>query len=353
MTKPVDFKALMLPSSASVRKAVEVMTVSGTDIVLVVDDKERLKGIVVDSDIRKGILRGVALDRPVSRIMNRKPVTLPFGLGEDEVARFFRENPRANAPLVGRDGKVKGLAQMARYLAQPEVRPNWVVLLVGGQGQRLRPLTEKRPKPLLPVGGKPILETIVEQFAAAGFRNFVFAVNHHADQIREHFGDGARLGVRVRYIQEKTRLGTAGALSLLPGAYEHPLIVMNGDLLTKIDFRALLDFHTAEGHHATVCVREYAQQVPYGVIRMNGHRLLSIVEKPTQKYFVNAGIYVLEPRALKLVPKGRYYDMPQLLQRLARRRKGAVGCFPIQEYWIDIGHMQDYERAQTDYAELF
>jgi dTDP-glucose pyrophosphorylase len=353
MKATVDYRELMLPPGATVRRAVEVMTASGTDIVLVADHRRRLKGIVVDSDIRKGILRGLGLEAPLSKVMNSKPSTLSVTLSRDEIAHAFEESPRANIPLVDKAGRVAGLARMADYLAHRQDKPNWVVLMVGGFGRRLHPLTETQPKPLLPVGDKPIMETIVEQFTGAGFRNFVFAVNHHADQIRRHFGDGGRLGANIRYVHESKPLGTAGPLSLLPGVYKDPLIVMNGDLLTKIDFKSLLEFHTQEKSLATVCVREYDFQVPYGVIQMDGHKLLRIVEKPTHRFYVNAGIYVLDPKVLKTIPRGKPYQMPDLLEKVRRRKAGSVGCFPIREYWIDIGQMKDYERAQAEFSKFF
>jgi dTDP-glucose pyrophosphorylase len=348
-----DYRKLVLPASASVRQAIKVMTVCGNNIVLVAGKDRKLKGIVVDSDIRKGILRGHDLEAPLSKVMNASPATLPSTMNREALMRFFTATPRANMPLVDAKGRICGLAQMSRYLTQKRERPNWVVLLVGGAGERLRPLTEKQPKPLLLVGDKPLLETIIEQFLAAGLSRFVLAVNHHADQIRAHFGDGSRLNADIRYVQETKRLGTAGPLSLLPAGYKDPLIVMNGDLLTKIDLKSLLDFHSEEKNLATVCVREYDYQVPFGVIEMKDHRLTRIIEKPTHRFFVSAGIYVVEPKILKWVPRDKYFGMPDLLELVRRRKPGSIGCFPIREYWIDIGQMKDFERAQVDYPKFF
>jgi len=322
-------------------------------IILVCGKDDRLLGVVVDSDLRKAMLRGLGLEAPLSEVMNPRPFTLPAGLEAQTIVQAFQEKPRASIPLVDPQGRVRGLAEMAHYLAQRREKANRVVLLVGGTGTRLHPLTQERPKPLLRVGNKPLLETIIEQFLAAGFHNFLLAVNHHAEQIRKHFGDGSAFHADIGYLQEDKPLGTAGPLSLLPQTFQEPLIVMNGDLLTKIDFQGLLDFHNEEKNLATVCVREYDFQVPYGVVRMEDHRLREIVEKPTHRFFVNAGIYVLDPRVLPWVPQNRRYDMPDLLEKIRRRRKASVGCFPIREYWIDIGRMDDYERAQAEYAKFF
>ena len=354
MKDTIDYLRLILPPATSVRKAIQVMTgPNGAGMILVTRKDRRLLGVVVDSDIRKGILNGHGLSAPLSRVMNPRPVTLPHGASRAAIVRFFQAQRRANIPLIDERGCVRGLAQMSDYFAQAVERPNPVVLMVGGEGRRLRPLTEDRPKPLLTVGNRPILETILEQFIGAGFNRFYLAVNHQADQILRYFGDGRKLGVEIRYLHERKTLGTAGALSLLPRGFRDPVIVMNGDLLTKIDFKALLSFHKEEGHLATLCVREYDFQVPYGVVVMEDHRLQSIVEKPTHRFFVNAGIYVLEPKILKLLPRNRFFEMPQLLDKVRKTWRGSVGCFPIREYWIDIGQMNDYERAQTDYLKFF
>ena len=350
----VDYRKLILPPTATMRRAIEVMSrPDGAGMVFVAGKDARLLGVVVDSDIRKGILRGLGLDSPLTRVMNPTPATLPYGLSRDKITAHFRQDPRASIPLVDAKGRVRGLVQLSQYLTAESGLPNRVVVLVGGLGKRLMPLTTDTPKPMLHVGDKPILETIVEQCAAAGLTRFTFALAHHADRIRRHFGDGARFGVSIEYVEEKRPLGTAGALSLLPAKETAPLVVMNGDLLTKVDFAALLRFHSDEKSLATLCVREYEFQVPYGVVSMSGHRMDGIVEKPTHRFFVSAGIYVVEPAALKRLRRGVHCHMPELLERLRKSRRRAVGCFPIREYWIDIGRMEEYRQAQTDFSKFF
>ena len=350
----VDFRRLRLAPTATVKRAIEVMSgPHGAGIVLVTASDGRLLGVVVDSDIRKAILRNVGFDAPLSKVMNPDPVTLAASLTREEIAHFFRKNPRASIPLVDEKRRVKGLAQLSQYVVAAGDRPNRVVLLVGGEGRRLMPLTADTPKPLLKIGDKPILETIVEQFAVAGLRTFSFAVNHRADMIRRHFGYGSKFGVTIDYVEERERLGTAGPLSLLPNNLAHPVLVMNGDLLTKVDFGALLRFHEEENCAATVCVRKYDFQVPFGVVSMTGHRLKEIVEKPTHRFFVNAGIYVIEPKVLAQLKRAQHCDMPDFLERIRRAKPGSVGCFPIREYWIDIGRVDEYKRAQDDYSKFF
>ena len=350
----VDYRRLILPPAATMRRAIEVMSgPHGAGMVFVAGRDARLLGVVVDSDIRKGILQGLGLESPLKSVMNPKPVTLSHGLSRDKITAFFRRDPRASIPLVDAKGRVRGLAQLTQYLTADSGLPNRVVVLAGGLGKRLLPLTTDTPKPMLHVGDKPILETIIEQCSAAGLTRFTFALAHHGDRIRRHFGDGSRFGVSIEYVEEKRPLGTAGALSLLPARETAPLLVMNGDLLTKVDFRALLRFHSDEKCQATLCVREYEFQVPYGVVSMNGHTMNGIVEKPTHRFFVSAGIYVIEPEALKRLKRGVRCDMPALLERLRKSKRRAVGCFPIREYWIDIGRMEEYRRAQTDFSKFF
>jgi NDP-sugar pyrophosphorylase family protein len=226
--------------------------------------------------------------------------------------------------------------------------------MAGGLGVRLRPLTEDIPKPMLKVGAKPILETILDSFVQAGFSEFHISVNYKAEVIQSHFGDGARWGVTIQYIEEKTRLGTAGALALFQDARipQEPVIVMNADLLTRLNFHQLLDFHKNNGSVATMCAREYTHQIPYGVIISEGGEIQRIEEKPVQRHLVNAGIYVLSPAAMAEIPRGQSYDMPALFDAL--RARGQRTCaYVMQEYWLDIGQMSDFERANSEYAEVF
>jgi NDP-sugar pyrophosphorylase family protein len=225
-----------------------------------------------------------------------------------------------------------------------------VVLMAGGLGTRLQPLTDECPKPLLAVGGRPILETILESFAEQGFKRIFLSVNHKAEMIRSHFGAGERWGVQVEYLHESIRLGTAGALSLLPERPTTPVVVMNGDLLTRTNFDNLLRFHNAQDAIATMAVREYDFQVPYGVVRLNGANIESIEEKPVQRFFVNAGIYTLSPEALDYLPIQTMFDMPNLFEHLIAAGK-TTAAYPLREYWLDIGRLEELERAQREWAE--
>ncbi|WP_438810775.1 nucleotidyltransferase family protein [Pseudomonas laurentiana] len=220
--------------------------------------------------------------------------------------------------------------------------------MAGGLGERLRPLTENCPKPMLMIAGKPILECILESFIEQGFRNFFLSVNYLASVVRDHFGDGSKWGVNICYLQEHKRLGTAGALSLLPERPQDPILVMNGDLLTHARFDNLVQFHDEHDSLATMTVREYDFQVPYGVVRMDGAAIESIDEKPVHRFFVNAGIYAISPAALDLIPPETFYDMPTLFEDLIKARK-STAAFPLREYWLDIGQIEEFERAQHEW----
>jgi NDP-sugar pyrophosphorylase family protein len=211
----------------------------------------------------------------------------------------------------------------------------------------------KPRKPMLKLGGKPILEHLVEQLAAAGFVHFVISVNYLAEKIRSHFGDGSKWGVEIEYLHERKPLGTIGALGLLKPVPKEPFLVMNGDVLTKANFSALLDFHAGEKALATVCVKKHEIQIPFGVIELDGRKLGSFREKPTHRFLVNAGMYVMDPRALAWIPKNKPCDMPELLSTIGRKKRNGVACFPIEEYWLDIGGLHEFQRASSEFGEVF
>lgn len=344
---------IILPPDATVRDAMNVMTKSRIGMVMVSGASGRLLGIAADVDIREALLRGAGLDSPIKKAMNRSPVTVPEDATREEIASAFRTHRKTHLPLVDEKGRLKGLVARADFATIPKAFPNRVVVMAGGAGKRLRPLTANTPKPMLLLGDKPILEHLVEQMAAAGFSRFSFTVNYLAEQIQRYFGDGSRWGVEIDYVHEPKPLGTAGALGLLKRDDADPLIVLNGDILTKVDFSALLNFHAAEKGLATICVKHHEIQVPYGVVEQSRRKLSRFVEKPTHRFLVNAGIYVLDPKVLAWIPKRRRCDMPEFLDIIRRRRRGAVACFPMQEYWLDIGGHQEFRRAEKDFGDVF
>jgi len=346
-----NWRDVSLRPEQTIRAALEVIDQGGIQIALLTDENDCLQGVVTDGDIRRGILQGVDLTDPVSTVMNDTPVTAPPQVDRQDLLETMRSRRIHQLPLVDRNGRVVGV-EVLDDLLTPESRPNPVVLMAGGLGTRLRPLTEDTPKPLLKIGDRPILETILEGFISHGFHRFYLCVNYKSGMIEDYFGDGSDWDVDITYVHEEERLGTAGPLSLLPERPDQPFFVMNGDLLTKLNFAHLLDFHHDHESLATMCVREYDMQVPYGVIETDQHRMKGLKEKPVQQYFVNAGIYVLEPEALDYVPAGSFYDMPDLFEDILEDDRPAT-VFPIREYWQDIGRKEQFERANGEYDEVF
>ena len=346
-----DWKEVCISPQTGIREALRKIDEGSLQIALVVDPSGRLLGTLTDGDVRRAILRGVSLDDVVSNVMNRRPTVASREDDREIVLATMRQRQIRHMPIVSAGNCVVGLETIDE-LQHPPVRDNLVLLMAGGLGSRLQPLTAECPKPMLPIGNRPILETILLNFVGYGFCRFCIAVNHQADCIIEHFGDGSHWGVQIQYVREAERLGTAGALSMLPEEPREPLMVMNGDVLTKVNLGQLLDFHVDQRAEGTMCVREYEIQVPFGVIRVAGQEILSIEEKPTQKCLVNAGVYVLSPAVLDLVPRNGAFDMTTLFERLvASGRKTAV--FPLREYWLDVGKMSDFERANGEYPKVF
>ena len=346
-----EWESILIDLQITILRTIEIINKSAMQIVLVVDENKKLLGTVTDGDIRRGILKGIGLDQPVSTVMNTMPTTVQESDSREQILLIMRQKRLRQVPVIDAMHCVVGLETIDGLLKVNRY-DNCVVLMAGGLGSRLGDLTKHCPKPLISVGGKPLLETIVENFKENGFYNFIFCVNYKAEMIVDYFTDGADWDISIKYLIEKKRLGTAGALSLLEQTPDKPIIVMNGDLLTKVNFQQLLDYHVQHKSVATMCVREYSFQVPYGVVRIENGTLKGIDEKPVQDFFVSAGIYVIEPKVLDLIPKDTYYDMPSLFDAIIQKGL-TVNVFPIREYWLDIGHSDDLKRAQGEYEETF
>ena len=342
-----NWKDAVISPETTLREALSRIDSSGAQLAIVIDSKGRLRGTLSDGDIRRALLRDVDLSITTAEIMNSKPIVADAACPRQEVLALMRSNVLHHIPLVDEDGVVLQVITLDELTGIVK-HPNWVVLMAGGLGTRLLPLTEDCPKPMLHVGTKPILESILEGFVDQGFCNFYISVNYLAEAIMDYFGDGSRWGASIRYLHEDKRLGTAGALSLLPEAPQEPFFVMNGDLMTRTRFDSMLQFHIEHGVSATMAVREYELEIPYGVVQLNGSRIQGIDEKPVQKFFVNAGIYLLSPDVLDQIPKREYLDMPILFDHLMSAGKSA-DAFLLREYWIDIGRIEEFERAKIDW----
>ena len=341
-----DWRKALLPANATLQQAIRSLDEIGLQIVLVVSADGTLLGTLTDGDIRRGLLRDLDLNSSIDAIIYREPLVVPPQLDLDTVLQLMQTNKIHQLPVVDEDQRVVGL-HLRDELMVPRQRPNLMVIMVGGQGTRLRPHTESCPKPLLQIGGKPILEHIIERARAEGFQHFVLAIHYLGYMIEDYFGDGSRWQVKIDYLREESPLGTAGAISLLNPRPEAPFLVSNGDVLTNIRYGELLNFHCRHSASATMAVGQYELQHPFGVVRTKGVDIIGFEEKPIVRTHINAGIYVLEPAALDTLSIGEHCDMPTLFSRLQERDARTI-VYPMHEPWLDVGSVEDYTSAQEN-----
>lgn len=346
----IDIHNIVLNKKDTVLKALELLDLYALRIVLVVDENNRLLGSITDGDIRRGLLKGQNLHATVESIMHTTPYSVEDGsLTDRQIFEIMREKRYLALPII-RNGQLVNIITLDD-LIRTKKKENPVFIMAGGFGTRLRPLTDKCPKPMLPVGGKPLLETIILSLKEQGFYKFYISTHYLPEIIHEHFGNGEKLDVNIQYVHENEPLGTGGALSLLPkNEIDLPFIVINGDVLTNMNFNKLIDFHNNQNAAATMCVREFQYQIPYGVVNSDNNMIQSMTEKPSYYFDINTGIYVISPALLNQV-EPKFVGMPTILeQQISIDQK--VASYPLHEYWLDIGHIEDYNRAQRDIINL-
>lgn len=349
--KKYDWQKITVAPQATIMQAMQVIDQNSLRLVLVVNTDNTLLGTLTDGDIRRAILDHKALDTEVQAIMNAKPYTVHVGTPVTMIRSIMEKKDLLVMPVV-KDQKVIDIIQFKEFFSRPKI-DNSVLLMAGGFGKRLGSMTESCPKPMLKVGNKPIMETILISLIEAGFQHFYISLHYLPEQIKNYFGNGSRWGVDIEYIYEQRPLGTAGGLGLLPKSKnELPLLVMNCDLLTKLDFASLINYHSLSSADITMCVREFEYKIPYGVIETQGDKLIGVAEKPTKSHFVNAGIYVVGQSVLQSVNRDEYLDMPDLINRCVSG-SSSVQVFPVHEYWLDIGQYDDFAQAQNDYIQNF
>ena len=344
-----DIKKIKITKDATIKKALQIISDSGVQIAIVVDKKGKLIGTLTDGDIRRGLLKGLNINDSINSIICRKPFVVKKDEIKEKVLKIAFRKKKYQIPVVDKNFKVVGLHVLDELLNSTK-KNNLVVIMAGGEGKRLRPLTKSIPNPMLKVSHKPILQRILEKFIESGYGNFVFCVNYRSKVIIDYFGNGKKFGAKIEYIHEKIKMGTAGALSLLKKKIKEPFFVINGDILTDLNFEKILNFHQENNSKATMCVKEYNVVLPYGEVRVRGKNIVSIEEKPKYKFFVNAGIYILDPKCIKLIPK-KFYDMTCLLRKMINK-KDKIALFPLGENWLDIGRMKDYDKANFKYNSI-
>ncbi len=346
-----NIEDITVKDSISILEVMKIIDESSKQIAIVIDGNNKLLGTISDGDIRRALLKNIPLTESVKEIYFKTPTIASINDSREEIINICKVKKIHQIPIVDSKGNLVGL-EILDELISKEKKLNKVVLMVGGLGTRLQPLTENIPKPMLEVGNKPILQTIVEKFAEYGYLNIIMCINYKSHVIKDYFGDGAEFGVNIEYVSEKDRMGTAGALSLLKDKPQEPFFVMNGDLLTNVNFEHLHDFHISNNSIGTMCVRDYDFQVPFGVVSIKDTKILSIDEKPKHKFFVNAGIYMFDPEILEYIPKNEFYDMPTLFKKLIDKNKKVIS-FPLREYWLDVGRIEEYEKANLEYPKEF
>jgi len=336
-------KKVCISSDASIAEAIAQLNDAGTGALVVCDVENKLRGLIADGDIRRAVIRRIPLSDPCESIATLQPVCASEPISPSDALHIMNEHDIHQLPLVDGEGRIVDFLLRKDLLPQAQ-QDMQAVVMAGGYGKRLLPLTEKVPKPMLPVGERPLLELIIHQLRRAGIHDVNLTTHYLPDSISGHFGNGEHFGVRLNYSREENPLGTAGGLRLMPRP-QGPFLVINGDILTGVPFQQMLQYHRTNKAMLTVGVRKYEFQVPFGVVDCDDVRITKIEEKPCHSYFINAGTYMLEPAAWDLIPEGSRFDMTDLIRVLLEAGETVVG-FPIMEYWIDVGRHEDYVKAQ-------
>ena len=341
-------KDLVLKDTSTLKEAVRKLDANGNGFLAIVDQNNKLIGILTDGDIRRGFLKG---SKELMEVINFTPETMDEHSKKDEIIHKLRESHKKHMPLVNQSGILIDV-----FILDDErfnIKPNWVVIMAGGMGTRLGELTRDMPKPMLPLGGKPMIERIIELFKSSGYKKFMISVNCKSKVIKKYFGNGKKFGIDVVYLEEKDRLGTAGALSLIDTRLiTETFFVVNGDVITSLDYDEMLKFHKSNNSDATMCVKENSYQIPYGVIQTNeDNSIVAIEEKPTNYYYINTGIYTLEPGVIDILGKNCYSEMTDLFGTLSNNKK-IIKSFKLEGHWLDLGMPNDYYSAKSQFDSL-
>lgn len=340
------WRQAILPTNTTIGQAIRNLDQIAIKIILVTNETGMLEGTISDGDIRRGLLKGLNLNSPITSVIHRNALVVPPELAREQVMQLMVANKIQQIPVVNEQHHVVGL-HLWDEITTPPTRSNLMVIMAGGMGTRLRPHTENCPKPLLPIAGKPMMEHIIDRAKLEGFNHFVLAIHYLGHMIEAHFGNGEHLGVKIDYLREDSPLGTAGALGLLSPLPNAPFVVTNGDVITDIRYGELLDFHTRHGATATMAVRVFEWQHPFGVVQTQGVEIVGFEEKPIARSHINAGVYALDPSALSVLTADEHCDMPTLFERLQTQGKLTV-AYPMHEPWLDVGRPDDLKQANNN-----
>lgn len=334
----------------SIKETLKLMDEGAKGIILVVDDERKLLGTITDGDIRRAILKGISLEDKIKEIMHKNPIQVMEGTPREEVKNILIKNAIKELPIVDKNYKVIDMITINDILL-PKGKENSVIIMAGGLGTRLKDLTKEIPKPMLSIGNDPILQHIINNFKYYGYNKFFITVNYKAEIIENYFQNGYAYGVKIEYIKENKRLGTAGGIKLAENFMSKPFFVINGDVFTNLDLENMMQFHEKNNFDITVGIRKHSFQIPYGVVKTEGNCIKEIEEKPTIEYLINGGIYCLNPKVISLIPENEYFEITDLIA-LCIKSGLNVGSYEIKEYWMDIGKIEDYNKVNTDIYDL-
>ncbi|MFC3415193.1 nucleotidyltransferase family protein [Algoriphagus hitonicola] len=346
-----DFVPYTLSSHSKISDCLQAIDKNKKGSIFLMGENNKLLASLSDGDIRRAFLKGAKLEDNAITFSNQKPYYIEDLQIENFNISVFEENNFKLIPVCNPKKEIVSILSIEKGVAYPPI-DNYVVLMVGGRGQRLSPLTQNTPKPLLKVGNKPILQTILERLKLFGFQNIILCTNYLSDHIEDFCGDGTRFGLNISYYKELMKQGTIGAVKFLEDSLKKPFLVMNGDLLTLLNYRDLLEFHLEHLAELTVGCANFKYQVPYGVLRTEGRKIVGLEEKPHYRFLINGGIYALNPDTLRLIPDKSYYDITDLIEKIINQ-SGNVAAYPIEDYWLDIGQPKDFEKANFDFERLF
>ncbi len=344
---------LLINREASIIEAMRLIDKNAKGILIVVDQDKKILGTITDGDIRRAILKEIPVTSGIESLYNQNSIFVYENTTTNDIKKMFIDKKIKFVPVVDKDHHILGYYEIDDFINYSIIeKDNPIIIMAGGLGTRLKPLTDNIPKPMLKVGNKPILQTIIEQFRDYGFKNIFISVNYKSELIKNYFRDGKDFDVSITYIEERKRLGTAGAIKLAEKYINKNAIVINGDILTNINFHNLLKYHEENNFFMTIGSREYEMQVPYGVLNVNDAKVLSLEEKPVYSYVVSGGVYIINPDATQYIPQNEFYDITDLINQLVANNKN-IGSFPIKDYWMDIGKIEDYYKANDDITKFF
>ncbi len=351
-----DWKKIILSPEDTMEHAIKVMDDEALKMVIVADQNKKLLGTITDGDVRRGLIKHYSMNTQIKKIMHTNPTYCLQSESKESILSIMKAKNVLQVPIVDEDLKVVGLETINSFMGDnnktKQKIKSTVLIMAGGIGKRLLPITKETPKPLIKLNGKPIIENILIQLINSGFSKFFFSTHYQASKFKEYFGDGTDWGIHINYINEEKPLGTAGALGLLPKDIVSPLLVVNGDILTKVNYENLLNYHESNQSDCTVCVRKQDFEIPYGIINAENNLVSEINEKPIKTFFINAGIYVINPSLLSEIDGSKYVDMPNFLTD--QIQKGIkINIFPVHEYWVDIGEHENLKKAEVDSVKLF